>query len=214
MYSLTAHLPRLRSSVSRTGPQLYCAWLTGAGHHECHVSRHAHHDLVTLREPPQVSTGARYRTTVRIPLVCTLVLFAGCARGATLPEAAGRLASDTRGVLDDSARRLGVPGAHPTILFDDRRPCPHGDARQVVRGSVPLRHGPDPRADLDNAADVSIGLARARGYRLEGPPATDRDARVFTMRHDGPDVRLAVRLHGGRHAFMRIDSTTPCLPGH
>jgi hypothetical protein len=144
--------------------------------------------------------------------ICALLLLAGCARGTTLPETAGRLESDSRSVLDEGARRLGPPGARPTIVFDDRRPCPGGRARQVWRGSIPLRRGPGARPDLDAATDVSIGLARARGYRLEGPPEFARQFRSFTMTHDGSDVRMAVRLHGGRLSSMRVDATTPCLP--
>jgi hypothetical protein len=149
---------------------------------------------------------------VRVLLICTLVLVAGCARGTTLPEAAGRLESDSRSVVDEGARRLGAPGAHPKIIFDGRRPCDGGRARQVWRGTVPLRHGPDPRVDLDDATDVSIGLTRARGYRLERPPAFARQFRTFTMTHDGSDVRIVVQLHGGRHSSMRVDASTPCLP--
>jgi hypothetical protein len=139
------------------------------------------------------------------------MILAGCVRGPTLPEAAGRLESDSQSVLDEGARRLGTPGARPKILFNGRRPCAGGKTRQVWRGTVPLRRGPDPRFDLDNATDVSIGLARARGYRLEGPPAFARQFRTFTMAHDGSDVRIAFQLHGGRHSSLRVDASTPCL---
>jgi hypothetical protein len=149
---------------------------------------------------------------VRALLICTLVILAGCARGPTLPEAAGRLESDSQGVLDEGARRLGTPGARSKIIFSSRRPCAGGKARQAWRGTVPLRRGPDPRVGLDNATDVLIGLARARGYRLEGPPAFARQFRTFTMAHDGSDVRIAFRLDGGRHFSMRVDASTPCLP--
>jgi hypothetical protein len=146
--------------------------------------------------------------------ICALVLVlgSGCARGTTLPEAAGRLESDSRGVLAEGARRLGTPGARPQILFNDRRPCAKGGARQVLRGTVPLRHGPDPGVDLDNATDVSIGLARARGYRLEHPPAFAHQFRTFAMTRDGSVVRMVVQLHGGHHSSMRVDGSTPCLP--
>jgi hypothetical protein len=156
--------------------------------------------------------GARYSAAVRVLLICTLVLLTGCARGPTLPEAAGRLESDSHSVLHEGARRLGARGARPEILFDRRRACPGGRARQVWRGTVPLRRGPGARVDLDHATDVSIGLARARGYRLQGPPAFARQFRAFTMTRDGSDVRIAVQLHGGRHSSMRVDSATPCLP--
>jgi hypothetical protein len=147
---------------------------------------------------------------VRLTLVCVLglVLAPGCARGTTLPEAAGRLESDARGVLNDGARRLG--GVHPSIVADDRRPCGSGRARQVWRGTVPLRRGPDPRVDLDNATDVTIGLARARGYRLEHPPAFTRRVRTFTMARDGSEI--VVRLRGGHGSSMSVDASTPCLP--
>ena len=149
---------------------------------------------------------------MRLLLICTLALLTGCAHGPTLPEAAGRLRSDSRNVLDQGARRLGAPGARPRVVLDDRRPCAGGRARQVWRGSVPLRHGADPRTDLDTATDVTIALARARGYRLEGPPALSRQLREFTMAHDGFDVHIAVELHGGRHSSMTVDGSTACLP--
>jgi hypothetical protein len=152
---------------------------------------------------------------VRAPQICALVLVlgSGCARGTTLPEAAGRLKSDSRGVLADGARKLGTPGARPRIVFDDRHSCGSGRARQVLRGTVPLRHGSDPRVDMDDATDVTIGLARARGYRLEHPPAFTPRFRTFTMARDGSVVRMIVRLHGGHHSSMRVDASTPCLPG-
>jgi hypothetical protein len=151
---------------------------------------------------------------VRVPQICVLVLVlgSGCARGTTLPEAAGRLESDSRGVLAEGARKLGAPGARPLIVFNDRHPCGDGRARQVLRGTVPLRHGPDPRVDLDNATDISIGLARARGYRLEHPPAFTHQFRTFTMAREGSVVRMVVQLHGGHHSSMRVDAATPCLP--
>lgn len=142
-----------------------------------------------------------------------LVLGTGCARGTSLPEAAGDLESDARGVLTEGARRLGTPGGHPTIAFSDRRPCGDGRARQVLRGSVPLHRGPDPGVDLDDATDVTIGLARARGYRLERPPALTNRFRTFTMARDGSVVRMVVQLHGGPHPLLRVDASTSCLPG-
>lgn len=151
---------------------------------------------------------------VRVPPICALVLVfgAGCARGTTLPEAADRLESDARGVLTAGARRLGTPGVRPRILRDGRRPCGGGRARQVLSGTVPLRRGPDPRVDLDDATDVLIGLARARGYRLERPPAFTDRFRTFTMAREGSVVRLVVQLHGGHHSSMRVDAGTACLP--
>jgi hypothetical protein len=151
---------------------------------------------------------------MRVPQICALVLVlgSGCARGTTLPEAAARLQSDSRGVLAEGTRKLGAPGARPLIVFNDRRPCGAGRARQVLRGTVPLRHGPDPRVDLDNATDVSIGLARARGYRLEHPPALTHRFRAFTMAREDSVVRMVVQLHGGHHSSMRVDAATPCLP--
>jgi hypothetical protein len=152
---------------------------------------------------------------VKVTQICALVLAlgSGCARGTTLPEAAGRLKSDSRDVLAEGARKLGTPGARPRIVFDDRHPCGDGRSRQLLRGTVPLRQGPDPRVDLDNATDVSIGLARARGYRLEHPPAITRQFRTFTMTREGSIVRMVVQLHGGHHSSMRIDASTLCLPG-
>ncbi|MGH3377252.1 MAG: hypothetical protein ACRDP6_21180 [Actinoallomurus sp.] len=152
---------------------------------------------------------------MRVPQICALVLLlgSGCARGTTLPEAAGRLESDSRGVLADGARKLGVPGARPRIAFDDRHPCGDGRARQVLRGTVPLRRGPDPRVDLDDATDVTIGLARARGYRLEHPPAFTRRFRSFAMARDGSIVRMVVQVHGGHHSSLSVDASTACLPG-
>jgi hypothetical protein len=152
---------------------------------------------------------------VRVTQICALVLVfgSGCARGTTLPEAADRLESDSRSVLAEGARKLGTPGARPRILFDDRHPCGEGRARQVLRGTVPLRQGPDPGVDLDNATDISIGLARARGYRLEHPPAFTRQFRTFTMAREGSVVRMVVQLHGGHHSSMRVDASTLCLPG-
>lgn len=152
---------------------------------------------------------------MRVQRICliVLVLGTGCARGTSLPEAAGRLESDSRGVLSEGARRLGTPGARPKIAFSGRKPCGGGRARQVLRGSVPLRRGPDPRVDLDEATDVTIALARARGYRLEHPPAFTNRRRTFTMARDGSVVRIVVQLHGGPHPSMRVDSSTSCLPG-
>jgi|tagenome__1003787_1003787.scaffolds.fasta_scaffold20980385_2 hypothetical protein len=151
---------------------------------------------------------------MRVPQICAvvLVLGSGCARGTTLPEAASRLESDSHSVLAEGARRLGTPGARPLIVFNDRRPCGGGRARQVLRGTVPLRRGPDPRVDLDNATDISIGLARARGYRLEHPPAFTNEFRAFSMTREGSVVRMVVRLHGGHHSSMRVDAVTSCLP--
>ncbi|GAB2812109.1 hypothetical protein GCM10027176_15780 [Actinoallomurus bryophytorum] len=152
---------------------------------------------------------------MKVTRICALVLAlgSGCAHGMTLPEAADRLESDSRGVLAEGARRLGAPGARPRIVFNDRHPCGGGRSRRLLRGTVPLRHGPDPRVDLDNATDVTIGLARARGYRLERPPAITRKFRTFTMAREGSIVRMVVQLHGGHHSSMRIDASTVCLPG-
>lgn len=152
---------------------------------------------------------------MRVQRICliVLVLGTGCARGTSLPEAAGRLESDSRGVLTEAARRLGAPGARPKIALSGRRPCGGGRARQILRGSVPLRRGPDPRVDLDDATDLTIRLARARGYRLEHPPAFTDRFRTFTMARDGSVVRMVVQLHGGPHPSMRVDASTSCLPG-
>jgi hypothetical protein len=152
---------------------------------------------------------------VKVTQICALVLVlgSGCAHGTTLPEAAGRLESDSRDVLAEGARKLGTPGARPRIVFNDRHPCGDGRSRQLLRGTVPLRQGADPRVDLDNATDVSIGLARARGYRLEHPPAITRQFRTFTMAREGFIVRMVVQLHGGPHSSMRVDAATLCLPG-
>jgi hypothetical protein len=150
---------------------------------------------------------------VRLIRLIVLVLVAGCAHDTTLPEASGRLESDARGVLTEGARRLGAPRARPRILLDERRPCGGGRARRVLRGTVPLRGGPDPGVDLDGATDVSIGLARARGYRLERAPAlTDRFRGLSLTRADAV-VRMVVRLHGGHHPSMRVDASTACLRG-
>lgn len=151
---------------------------------------------------------------VRVTPICALVLAvgSGCARGTTLPEAAERLDSDSRGVLTGTAHRLGTPGARPRIVLDGRRPCGGGRARQVLSATLPLRHGPDPGVDLDDATDVSVGLARARGYRLERPPAFTNRLRTFTMTREDGVVRLVVRLHGGPHSSMRVDAGTACLP--
>jgi hypothetical protein len=166
---------------------------------------------VTLRDSPQLKG---YGAAVRLTLVCALgfLLASGCAHGTTLPEAAGRLEHDAHDVLDEGARRLGAPGARPAIAVNDRRSCGGGRARQVWQGDVPLRRGPGSRLDLDNATDVSIGLARAHGYRLEGPPVHAAGFRRFTMVHDGPGVRLVVRVQGGHRSLLRVDATTPCLP--
>lgn len=150
---------------------------------------------------------------MRIPLICSLALIAGCARGTTLPEATDRLESDSHGVLTEGATRLGTPASRTRVLFDARRPCGGGRARRVWRGSAPLPTGPDRGSVLDRAADVAVGLGSARGYRLDGPPAFAHGSRTFTMTHDGSDVRLTVRLRGGRHGTMRVDAATPCLPG-
>jgi hypothetical protein len=151
---------------------------------------------------------------VRVRQICALILVlgSGCARGTTLPEAADRLETDARSVLTAGARRLGPPRARPQIAFNEGRACAGGRFRQVLRGSVPLRQGPDPRVDLDNATDVSIGLARARGYRLERPPALTNRFRTFTMISEDFALRMVVQLHGGHHSSMRIDASTPCLP--
>ncbi len=151
---------------------------------------------------------------MRVRQICVLILVlgSGCAHGTTLPEAAGRLESDSHSVLTEGARRLGAHGTRPRIVFDERRTCGGGRARQLLRGAVPLRRGPDPRVDLDNATDVSVGLARARGYRLEHPPAFTYRFRTFTMAREGSVVRMVVQLHGGPHSSMRVDAATPCLP--
>lgn len=150
---------------------------------------------------------------MRVPQICAILLASGCARGMSLPEAAGRLETDSRGVLAQGARELGTPGARSRIVLDARHPCRDGGARRVLRGVVPLRRGPDPGVDLDHATDVTIGLARARGYRLEYPPALEDRFRTFAMTRDDSVGRMIVQLHGGPHPSLRVDASTPCLPG-
>jgi hypothetical protein len=206
-----------------TGHQLYCSRSTvtpvPAHSPSANITVTISSSRVRLRDSPPVTASVppvrvRQSRAVVAVLVTGLVSapIAGCARGTTLPEAAGHLESDSRVVLTEGARKLGPPGARPRIAFEGRRPCADGRARQVLRGSVPLRRGPDPGVDLDDATDVSIGLARARGYRLERPPAFAHESRAFTMARDGSVVRMVVSLHGGHHSSMRIDAATSCLP--
>ncbi|MBC6465887.1 hypothetical protein [Actinomadura alba] len=153
-------------------------------------------------------------STVARGLVGGLVLQAlliGCARAPVLSESAQQLEADTRSVLDDGAKRLGVPGATPAVLADVTRPCANGQAQRIFRGQVPLRRGGATSVTLDHAADVTLEMIRERGYRLERPP-TGRD-RTFTMARDLPEVTLTVRLRGGRQPALVLDGVTPCLPG-
>jgi hypothetical protein len=153
-------------------------------------------------------------STVARGLVGGLVLQAlliGCARAPVLSESAQQLQADTRSVLDDGAKRLGAPNATPVVLADTTRPCGNGEAQQVFRGQVPLRRGGSTSVTLDQAADVTLEMIHERGYRLERPP-TARD-RTFTMARDVPEVRLTVRLRGGRQPALVLDGATPCLPG-
>jgi hypothetical protein len=152
---------------------------------------------------------------VRVRQICAIILMlgSGCARGMSLSQAAARLEADTRGVLAQGARQLGAPGARSRIVLDARHPCRGGRARQVLRGILPLRRGPDPGVDLDQATDVTIGLARDRGYRLEYPPALANRFRTFALTRDGSVGRMIVQLHGGPHPSLRLDASTPCLPG-
>lgn len=143
-----------------------------------------------------------------------LALLSGCVRAPALPDASARLERDAGAVLAAGGRRLGAPGARPTVVLDARRPCAQGRARREWHGTVPLRPGPDRRITLDDATDVAIALGRARGYRLAGVPRTTLRSRTFVLAHDDPPVRIVVRI-SGRHGYtLRLDATTPCLPRH
>jgi hypothetical protein len=153
-------------------------------------------------------------STVARGLVGGLVLQAlliGCARGPVLSESAQQLKADTRSVLDAGAKRLGAPGAAPVVLADATRPCGKGHAQSVFRAQFPLRGTGSTSVTLDHATDVALEMIRERGYRLERPPTPGR--RAFTMARELPEVRLTVRLRGGRQALFVLDGTTPCLPG-
>jgi hypothetical protein len=134
----------------------------------------------------------------------------GCARAPVLSESARQLQADTRSVLDDGVGRLGTPGAKPVVLTDATRACGAGQSQKVFRGQLPLRSGGSTSVTLDHAADVALEMIRERGYRLERPPSA-RD-RTFTMTRDAPEVRLTVRLRGGRRPVFVLDGSTPCLP--
>ncbi|MGH3387747.1 MAG: hypothetical protein ACRDOO_02580 [Actinomadura sp.] len=140
----------------------------------------------------------------------TGTLLAGCSRPPTLSESARRLNADTRSVFTESARRLSEPGATPTTLADTTVPCADGLRRKVYRGRLPLRRGASTSVTLDHAATVTLELIRERGYRLEQPPSPRR--RTFTMARDVPEVRLTVRLGGGRQPVLVLEGSTPCLP--
>jgi hypothetical protein len=113
-------------------------------------------------------------------------------------------------VLAEGARRLSDPGATPVTLTDAIEPCGGGQRRKVFRGRLPLRHSASTSVTLDHAATVSLELIRERGYRLERPPSPGR--RTFTMARDVPEVRLTVRLGGGRRPVLVLEGATPCLP--
>ncbi|MBC6458064.1 hypothetical protein [Actinomadura sp. HBU206391] len=152
-------------------------------------------------------------STVARGLVGGLVLQAlltGCARGPVLSESAQQLKADTRSVLGDGAKRLGAPHAAPVVLTDATRPCRNGQAQQIFRGQISLRRGGSTSVTLDHAADVTLEMIRERGYRLERPPTAGH--RTFTMARELPEVRLTVRLRGGRQPLLVLDGITPCLP--
>jgi hypothetical protein len=160
----------------------------------------------------RVSTVAHI--IIGAPIGCALLtgLSAGCAHGTGLSESAERLHADTRSLLGDAAERLGPAGARPRVLADLTRHCAAGRVRWVFRGRVPLRAGPDSRIVLDQATDVSLTMVSARGYRLERPPWGDGNRRrSFTMSRDAPPITMVIRLRGGRHAFLELAATTPCL---
>lgn len=160
----------------------------------------------------RVSTVAHI--IVGAPIGCALLtgLVAGCAHGPGLSESAEQLHADTRALLGDAAERLGPAGARPRVLADLTRHCAAGRSRREFVGRVPLRPGPDSRIVLDQAADVSLTLVSARGYRLERPPLGEGTRpRSFTMTREAPPITMVVRLRGGRRAFLELAATTPCL---
>ena len=136
-----------------------------------------------------------------------LALLGGCARGPVLSDSASQLRVDTRVVLTVGSARLGRPGARPQVLYDKIESCPGDHARRVYQARFALRPGPDSRVVLDQAADLSLDLIAARGYRLTGPPRHH----TFTVTHPAPEVSMTVRLHGGPHPTMTLDADTPCL---
>jgi hypothetical protein len=157
-----------------------------------------------------VSTLARGRSGILVRASIFGILLVGCSRPPTLSESVERLSADTRSVLAESARRLGAPGAAPTTLADATVPCADGLHRKLYRARLPLRRGASPSVTLDHAATVTLELIRERGYRLEQPPSPRR--RTFTMARDIPEVRLTVRLSGGRQPMFVLEGSTPCLP--
>ncbi|HEU5161242.1 MAG TPA: hypothetical protein VFU43_29890 [Streptosporangiaceae bacterium] len=148
------------------------------------------------------------------PIGCALLtgLVSGCAHGPGLSESAERLHADTHALLGDAAERLGPAGARPSVLADLTRHCTEGRVRWEFRGRVPLRSELDSRILLDQATDVSLTMASARGYRLDRPPRGDgRRRRSFTMTRDAPPISMVIRLRGGRQAFLELAAATPCL---
>jgi hypothetical protein len=139
--------------------------------------------------------------------VPVLALLGGCARGPVLGESASRLRIDARAVLTVGSARLGQPGTRTQVLYDKVESCPGDRARRVYRARFSLRPGPDSKVVLDRAADLSLDLITARGYRLTGPPRHH----TFTVTHPAPTVSMTVRLHGGHHPTMTLDADTPCL---
>ena len=137
-------------------------------------------------------------------------LLTGCSRPPVLSESARQLNTDTRSVLADGAIRLSPPGTTPVTVSDVTRPCGGGLHRKVFRGRLPLRGSASTAVVLDHATDVALELISERGYRLERPPSPGH--RTFTMTRDAPEVRLTVRLSGGRKPVFILDGATPCLP--
>jgi hypothetical protein len=137
-------------------------------------------------------------------------LLVGCSRPPVLAESARQLNADTRSVLTEGARRLSPPGTTPVTVTDLTQACGEGLRKKVFRGRLPLRGSASTSVTLDQATAVTLELIRERGYRLERPPTPGH--RTFTMARDAPEVRLTVRLSGGRKPVFVLDGTTPCLP--
>jgi hypothetical protein len=140
-----------------------------------------------------------------------MAVLTGCGREPRLEDAAHRLESDARWVLDDGAERLGAPGVPPVLRTGTDRRCGGGRAERVVHGEVRLRPGGSTDVTLDHAGDVTLGSIQERGYRLERPP-TARD-RTFTMVQEASETRITVRLRGGARPTLTLEGVTPCLPG-
>jgi hypothetical protein len=147
-------------------------------------------------------------TGLEVLLIAALLV--GCSRPLVLAESARQLSADARSVLAEGARRLSPPGTTPVTVTDLTQACGDGLRKKVFRGRLPLRRSASTSVMLDQAAAVTLELIRERGYRLERPPAPGQ--RTFTMARDAPEVRLTVRLGGGRKPVFVLDGTTPCLP--